>query len=82
VTVAAVDETGVRQNYMLSGLRADTEYSIRVYSSTRDRGSQPSTLVVVRTADIGQYSVLSDPLLFLYLLPRVYVGLLKLDRWS
>jgi len=53
VVVPAIDETGARQNYVLSGLKHDTEYGFRVYSSRDERISSSSAFVFVTTAQNG-----------------------------
>jgi len=54
VTVPAAAEVEARQSYEVTGLRDDTQYGFRLYSSTGARRSQSSAFVVVRTAHKGQ----------------------------
>jgi len=58
VAVSAVDEAGAEQNYEVTGLKEDTEYGFRLYSSADARRSPSSTLFIVRTARNGQYRLI------------------------
>ena len=49
----AIDAAGARQYCEIAGLKDDTRYGFRVYSSAGARRSPPSAFVVTRTASAG-----------------------------